>query len=174
MNKKIYIVVSFTGTILSRIVKIWTGKKYSHVSISLDDKLNEMYSFGRVNPYNPLAGSFVQESPKWGTLKRFKNTKAKIFSLEITEDEYKKISEEIDVFKNNGSNYYSFNRMGIVYAAFGKTKKKKNGFYCSEFVKHLLDKANVKHNLNNPVQPMDFLKLPNTKVIYEGGLREYI
>ena len=45
--KKIYIVLTYTGTFLSRIVNIYTGKKYSHVSISLDKNLEYMYSFGR-------------------------------------------------------------------------------------------------------------------------------
>lgn len=174
MNKKIYIILSYTGTILSRAVKLWTRKKYSHASISLDEKLEEMYSFGRTNPYNPFYGSFVHESPKWGTLKRFKNTKSIIISLEVSSKQYYKIKDEINFFKSKGSKYYTFNRLGIIYAGFGKDKKKINGYYCSEFVKHLLDKAEIMHNLKNPVQPMNFLELDNIKIVYEGKLRDYI
>ena len=57
--KKIYIILTFTGTILSRIVRIYTRKEYSHVSISLDQDLTKMYSFGRLNAYNPFSGVFV-------------------------------------------------------------------------------------------------------------------
>ena len=87
--KKIYIVLSFTGTILSRIVKLYTRKEYSHVSISLDKDLKHMYSFGRLNPYNPFWGGFVQESPNYGTFKRFKNSKIKIYSMEVSDEELK-------------------------------------------------------------------------------------
>lgn len=174
MNKKIYIIISFTGTFLSHAVKVWTRKKYSHVSISLDKKLNKMYSFGRTNPYNPFFGSFVQENPKWGTLKRFKNTKAIVFSMNINLKQYKNIEKEIETFKKNGSKYYTFNRLGIIYAGFGKIKKKKNGYYCSEFIKYLLDRAEINNNLKEPVQPMDFLNLNGIKKIYEGKLRDYI
>ena len=59
--RKIYIVLSFTGTILSRIVRFYTRKEYSHVSIALDENLDEMYSFGRLNPYNAFIGGFVHE-----------------------------------------------------------------------------------------------------------------
>ena len=48
--KKIYIVLTYTGTILSRIIKVFTKKEYSHVSIALDQDLKYMYSFGRLNP----------------------------------------------------------------------------------------------------------------------------
>ena len=86
--KKIYIILTYTGTILSRIVKIYTRKEYSHVSISLDRDLNQMYSFGRLNPYNPFIGGFVHEGVDRGTFKRFKNTKTKIYSMEIDEEKY--------------------------------------------------------------------------------------
>ena len=43
--KKIYIVLTHTGTILSKIIKYWTKDEFSHVSIALDEDLKEMYSF---------------------------------------------------------------------------------------------------------------------------------
>ena len=57
--KKIYIVLTYTGTILSRLVKYYTKKEYSHVSISLDENLEEMYSFGRLNAYIPFIGGIA-------------------------------------------------------------------------------------------------------------------
>ena len=59
--KKVYVILSYTGTILSKIVKAFTMKQYSHTSISLDENLKQMYSFGRLNPYNPFIGGFVHE-----------------------------------------------------------------------------------------------------------------
>ena len=59
--KKIYIVLTHSGTTLSKIIKGFTKDEFSHVSISLDKELNEMYSFGRLNPYNPFWGGFVHE-----------------------------------------------------------------------------------------------------------------
>lgn len=62
----LYIVVSQTGTLLSRVLKLITGAQYNHVSLGLQPDLEYMYSFGRKNPYNPFYGGFVIESPKWG------------------------------------------------------------------------------------------------------------
>ena len=45
--KKIYIILTFTGTALSRIIKLTTRVEFAHVSIALDEELKEMYSFGR-------------------------------------------------------------------------------------------------------------------------------
>ena len=38
--EKIYIVLTHTGTLLSRLIKAWTKDEFSHVSISLDEKLD--------------------------------------------------------------------------------------------------------------------------------------
>lgn len=48
-TKKIYIILTYSGTILSRLIKVYTREKYCHVSVALDENLNEMYSFGRLN-----------------------------------------------------------------------------------------------------------------------------
>jgi len=59
--KKIYIVISQTGTILSKIIKLVTKKEYNHASLSMEGSLEKMYSFGRKDPYNPFIGVFVIE-----------------------------------------------------------------------------------------------------------------
>ena len=50
-NRQLYIVISQTGTLLSRILKQITGAEYNHASISLSRDLERMYSFGRRHPY---------------------------------------------------------------------------------------------------------------------------
>ena len=42
--KEIYIVLTHTGTVLSRIIKNYTQDEFSHVSISLDKELKDKYS----------------------------------------------------------------------------------------------------------------------------------
>lgn len=84
-GKKIYIILTHTGTVLSKIIKGFTKDEFSHVSIALDIELKEMYSFGRLNPNNPFCGGFVHEYIDKGTFKRFYKTRAKVYSLEVTE-----------------------------------------------------------------------------------------
>lgn len=90
-TKQLYIVLSQTGTVLSRILKFTTGAEYNHSSISLSEDLSKMYSFGRKNPYNPFWGGFVKESPHTGTFKRFQGTKVIIFAVEIDENLHRTI-----------------------------------------------------------------------------------
>ena len=59
--KKVFLVFSHSGTILSKVIRLYTREKYSHISISLDEDLKRMYSFGILRPYNPFLGGFVHE-----------------------------------------------------------------------------------------------------------------
>lgn len=171
--KKIYIVLTYTGTILSWVVKSYTRKEYSHVSLSLDENLNEMYSFGRINAYNPFIGGFVRESTKFGTFKRFhKKIKTKVYSLEVDEKQYVKIKRMINNINNDKSNY-RFNMIGLLAVAFNLKVKRKKCFYCAEFVKHILDNSNIMISLPDIVRPDDFESLSGTKEIFSGLLDEY-
>lgn len=170
--KKIYIVLTYTGTILSKIIKMYTRKEYSHVSISLDENLDSMYSFGRKNAYNPFWGGFVRESTKFGTFKRFKRSKTKIYSLEVSDEDYSKIKNIIDEFNTN-KDKYSFNVLGLIGVCLNYKVKKVNSFYCAEFVKYVLENTSIKLNIPDVVKVDDFEKIKGSKVVYIGHLNEY-
>ena len=170
--KKIYIILTNTGTVISRIVKIYTRKKYGHVSIALDKKLKNMYSFGRLKATNPFIGGFVHESKNHGTFYRFKDTTATIYSLKIEDEKYNKLKEEIEFFKKTRREY-SFNTIGLFAVAAHLKIKRKNKYYCAEFVQELLSRANVHNEFPNIIKPEDFLKIPGLKKEYEGYLRDY-
>lgn len=171
-TKKIYIILTHTGTVLSRIIKKITKDEFSHISIALDKELNEMYSFGRLNPYNPFWAGFVHEHINSGTFKRFKLTETKVYSLEINEEEYNKIKKIIYDMKTRREKL-KFNIIGLFAVAFNRRIKFKNSFYCAEFVKYALEESGVKTNLPELIRPENFKKLDNIKLIYKGKLSEY-
>ncbi len=169
---KIYIVLTHTGTVLSQIIKSYTKDEFSHISISLDKELKQMYSFGRLNPYNPFYGGFVQEYIDKGTFKRFHNTKTKVCSLEITPKQYEEVKNNIAQIKENKKDY-KFNRIGLFAVGFHKRIKRKQAFYCAEFVKYVMEKAGIETDLPEIVKPEDFKKINGLQEVYIGLLREY-
>lgn len=172
--KKIYIIVSQTGTMLSRLIKMVTGKQYTHAAIALDGRLNKMYSFGRKTPYNPFVGVFVIENINQGTLRRFRKTTASILSLEVSEEQYEKMKEVITDIQRNRKQY-KYNVLGLLLAGFNKPRQVKNKFYCSEFVKYILEESNVDtSSLPQVVHPIHFLNLRYVQIEYEGVLRRYV
>lgn len=172
--KKIYIILTHTGTALSTIIKYYTKDEFSHISISLDENLEEMYSFGRLNPYNPFLGGFVHESIKNGTFKRFKNTRTEIYSLNIENEQYERLVKIIKYFNKN-KNKYSFNILGLACVSIKKKIKRKNNFYCAEFVKHVLKSAGVISVAGLPkiIKPEDFKNIDELNLEYKGLLKKY-
>ena len=173
--KKIYIVLTNTGTFVSNLIRKHTGDTYNHVSISLKRDLSEMYSFGRLNPYIFFYGGFVIESPKTGTFKRFHKTVARVYELEVEDETFASIEKEIAVFvvekKRFGYNYRGIlkARKNVYY------QKDKNRFYCSQFVHYLLVKSNVisANRFDGVVTPEKLSSIEGLHLCYEGLLREY-
>ncbi|MFI3306956.1 MAG: hypothetical protein R3Y21_00145 [Mycoplasmatota bacterium] len=171
--KKIYIVLTFTNTVISKLIKIKTNHEFCHSSISLDKNLDYMYSFGRLNPYTPLFAGFVQEYQHKGTFKRFKYTKVQIQELEVTDRQYLDISQAIREIELN-KKHYKFNIIGLVAAGANIKYKRKKALYCSEFVRMILEKANVDlTGIPAVAAPEMFKNLKNSKIIYNGLLTEY-
>lgn len=170
--KKVYLVLTYTGTILSKIIKYYTKEEYAHVSISLDEDLEEMYSFGRLFPYIAFIGGFVHERINEGTFKRFKNTQAKICTIEVTDEQYEKLRELIYTFKTN-KGLYRFNTIGLAGVVLKKKIKRKNYFYCAEFVKYALEETGITEDLPEIIRPQNFGEIKNIEICYKGRLKEY-
>lgn len=173
-GKYIYIILSQTGSIVSKWLKTFTKDEYNHVSISLDEALDEMCSFGRYYAYFPFWGGFVKESTKKGTLKRFKNTKSLIIKLSASEENVNGVRLKInEMFASKRK--YRYDMIGVVLAKFGKNKKRKYRYYCSDFVKEILIDNSILYREECPeiMKPMDFLTVHGGEVIYEGSLHDY-
>lgn len=170
--ENVYIVLSHTGTVLSNLIKTFTNAEFSHVSISLDKDLEEMYSFGRLNPYNPFYAGFVHEEIHSGTFKRFRNTKAEIYSLPVTKNQYIKIQKVLENMKSEKETY-SFNIVGLFANGLNIKYRQRHSFYCAEFVKYLLDRAEVDLELPDLVKPKDFVLPDRMNLEYRGLLRKY-
>ena len=168
----LYVVVTQTGTILSRILKVITHASYNHSSVSLDPTLRILYSFGRKNAYNPFWGGFVQESPFFGTFKRFSETEAVVLRFPVTADQREAISRRLE-YMHAHPNQYHYNTLGLLLAAFRIHLYREDYFYCSEFVKSvLLDSGVIREgDIGDIAKPIQFLDLPYGSVIYRGKLR---
>ncbi len=170
--KKIYIVLTRTGTLLSRIITGYTGAEFSHVSIALDEELMQMYSFGRLKAYNPFVGGFVHEYIDKETFKRFKNTKCKIYSMQIENNQYEEMKQTIDKIESK-KEQYKFNYIGLFAAGFNLRITYKHSFYCAEFVKYVIESAGIKTGLPEVIKPEYFKEMEGLREIYSGKLRNY-
>ncbi len=171
--QKVYIVLSQTGTALSRVLKLFTRAPYNHSSIALDRDLDTMYSFGRLNPYNPFVGGFVEESPHAGTFKRFKNTRVMVLEAEVSPEALNEVGTLIREMLRERARYH-YNYLGLLLAAIRVRWRQSNRYYCSEFVKAMAERLELDGVEDIPpiVKPIDFLELSH-RIVYVGKLRDY-
>ena len=170
-NDRIYIVLTNTGTIFSKVIKLYTKDPFTHVSLSLDNNLEHMYSFGRKHAYLPFPGGFVHENTKWGTFKRFKNTKSKIIEFKVTNEQFEKIESLVGDI-NNHKGEYKYDILGTLLAALGKNHNRNHAYYCSSFVYHIMTESGINLDFDEVVKPNDFASIDG-KTIFTGYLREY-
>ena len=175
MNKnsfKIYIILTQTYSIVSRIISLFSKSKYSHVSISLDKKCDKMYSFGRKVDYFAFIGSFKEENINKGLFLKSNKSLMALYELNVTLAQYKKIKEKINEIKENSDGY---NLIGVVLVPFN-VKLRRNKYYCSEFVNEVLESVGIKidNSFNKVVKPEDFISIKGIKLLYEGKICDYI
>lgn len=173
-EKKLYVVVSQTGSIVSKILKLLTGARYNHVSVALDETLTPMYSFARKYTYNPFWGAFVREYPGRGTLGRFKNTEVVVLELNCSSEQYDAVAARLEKMYREREKY-RYNYRGLFSAYFSKKYHKKHHYYCSEFVRDLLERSGIipENSFGDIAKPIDFLRLPQAACVYCGSLRKY-
>lgn len=141
-QKSVYIVLTRTTTIVSRSIAYLSGDKYTHASIAFDDKLNAMYSFGRLKPNNPFSGGFCQENVNEGVFKRCKVLPYAVIELKVTGEQYEKVNELVQEYIRNAIKY-RYNYAGLFFAWTGKAHKYTYRLYCSEFVYGLLYQSGI-------------------------------
>ncbi len=173
MQKKIYIVLTQTGTVLSNVIKRITGAKFNHSSISLTSTLVPMYAFGRRNPYNPFWAGFIKEAPGEGIFKRLPKTESKVISMEVSEDVYNELEILLEEMYDKRMKY-KYNFIGLCFAAFGIVLRRKDHLYCSEFIRDLFRQYKIEGYdlLDEIIQPVHFLRMPH-EAVYCGKINDY-
>lgn len=171
--KNIYIILTQSGTGVSKTLKFITKDTYNHASIALDSTLQEFYSFGRKKVNNPLNGGFIIETPFTAVFAKYSNTPCMVLELPLSNEQYNDMEELINTFIKNKENFkYAF--LGLFLTDTFLNLSNPNKFFCSQFVAHVLNKVGIK-TAKKPIHihPIDFLKLNNVKIIYEGILQKY-
>lgn len=172
--RKIYIVTTYTGTFLSYLIRKVSKSPYAHISLSLNEDLSPMYSFGRLNPKTPIFAGFVEENINEGLYEIKKNALCRVYSLEVDYYKYEILSQNI-MQVNNNREKYNYDVKGLVYLSFNKSRDKEYKYVCSHFVADMLYKSDIHIFDKQPslVKPEDFYNNCNLNLEYEGLLRNY-
>lgn len=170
-EKEVYILLTNTGSILTKLIKLYTKKPYNHASIAFDSHLSEVYSFGRKTARNPFIGGFVKEDVRTGL---FKQADCAIYSITVTESQIQKMKYYLQEIEDK-KKQYRYNFLGLFGVMFNKPIKRNNAFFCSQFVAFLLKKSNIIdfHKPISLIAPYDLQTVSKIQFLYEGKLKGY-
>lgn len=168
----LYIVLTRTNTVMSKLIGIFKNDEYTHAAISLDKGLNHMYSFGRRDTYNPFIGRFKKEDINQGIYKRCKTLPGAIIEIEVSKQQYENAKVLLNNFISNSDNY-KYNYKGLVHSLLNKEVCTDNRFLCSEFVYYILNESGVADFKisRNLVRPQNLINIEGN-IIYKGNLKE--
>ncbi len=173
-NKSLYVIVSMTGTLPSRLIRRREKSEFSHVSISLDRRLHHMYSFGRLCKWMIYPGGLVHEIPDRNVYRRFPHTKILIYEVKVTEGQYR---EAVRIVRKSWEVHRKlpYNMIGIIAANWNRYPYFPNAYYCTQYVGRILQHIGVHFTDKNyrKVDVIDFIGAEGFIPIYEGELRDY-
>jgi hypothetical protein len=170
-ERKVYILLTNTGSFLTKLIKLYTKKPYNHASIAFDCELTEIYSFGRKTARNPFIGGFVKEDVQAGL---FKQADCVIYSLTVTEVQFQRMHQYLQEFKIH-KHRYRYNFLGLFGVVFNKPVTRKKAYFCSQFVGSVLHDCNAAHFEKHLslITPHDLQKVTKIQFVYEGKLKDY-
>ena len=169
---EVYIILTDTGTLFTRLIKVFTKSSLNHASISFTKELDTTYSFGRKKANNPFIGGFVKENMN-GTL--FENATCSIFSCTVSKSEYDQMLEFVKQVETHQENY-KYNLIGLFGVLFNRKIKRNRAYFCSEFVATTLNNGGISITSKPEclVKPNDLVECDYFHSIYEGRLHSYL
>lgn len=174
MQHYVYLILSSSSSLPAKVIKRVSGNILNHSSISVDDSLKSMYSFGRTNCYNLFTAGFVKECQNQGFYKRFKDTYIKVYRLPVDECIFYQTKDYLENWYKNRDNY-SYSYLGLLLASVNRPLERENRYYCSEFVAKVFTDCNIRE-LNRNIhtyRPHYFEELEDKDLIYEGLFVDY-
>lgn len=173
--QRIFILLSQTNTRLARSIRKCTHTEFSHSSLVMDKNFDEMYSFTRKYPKNPVVGIFAKESFNTGVYSFSKDCLCLLYTSLVTNEEYDKIYEKINFFKNS-KKPFKFNNLGLFACWFKIIMPRKYKRVCSQFVAEAITEAGC-NNIIFPkhfwiMQPEDFKSTEGIDLVFRGKLKD--
>ncbi len=171
----IYILLTNTGTYLSRFIHILTRADYTHASMSFEEELQPLYSFSRKYVYLPLPAGLHHEPLEMGFFKKHSKIPCAVYKLEVDEETYLSAKAEVDEMLKNAK-HYRFSILGLVLCGCRIPLTRRRHYFCSQFVSHILDTVNAVELPHRPslMRPNDYTKIDSLECVFEGRLDELL
>ena len=171
--KTIYILLTRSGTLLSKLVYAVTGASYTHASMAFDEELNCLYSSTRKNGYTMFPAGPSKEYLNKGVFRLRGDAPCALYALEVTDEAYVRARRRAEHMMARGE-LYRFNTLGLILCALHIRWQRRRHYFCSQFVSEVLEKSGAVDLPKDStlMHPSDYTTLPGLECLYTGPLRE--
>ena len=170
-TKKMYVLLIRSNSLPSILIRMITRAMYTHASLGFSEDCMQLYSFARKYENLPLPGCFTSEKIDRGFMGKDPKTPCALYCFDVSEEVFDNTySEVMKMYEKRKA--YKYNYLGLILCGLGIEKTRKDKYFCSEFVAHMLKKTGAL-NIEKPTslfRPMDFRKLPQLNLVYEGNI----
>mgnify|MGYP002923021316 FL=1 len=150
-DHSIYILLTRSGTWFSRLIHLVTSDCYTHASIGLDGPSGPFYSFARRYEHFALPAGLVEERP--GV--RNRQIPCCLYELKVSDPVYRRLRRQLSGMYRQRERYH-YNLLGALSCYFNHPLRRKNHYFCSQFVAELLSASGAV-----PLRKAPSLYLPN-------------
>ena len=170
----IYVALVDTPGMFAYAIRKFLKQDYIHAVLSLDEELDEAYSFGRRNPFIPVIAGFEKEE-KTQILRAFPTARYRVCRLECTVEQKNQIRQMLHRdYERRFHLHYAV--LSLFYIVRGKEFYLKNHYTCSSYLARVLEECGMpisdKHF--SLVTPKDVYEYPDMEVVFEGSLAELV
>lgn len=160
-HKKIYILMTQYPGIDAKILRVRTQFPYTHTSIGFEEDMDTFYTF--------VSKGFLVESITRYDKPGRPSFPCALYEVTVSEKVYNKLKEEVLTYKENKGNF-KYSTLGLVLCFLKIPYKRKNKYFCSQFVAEVLHKCEaLKLKKKSTLYfPKDFLKHEELKLIFQG------
>ncbi len=165
----IYVMLTRTNTVYSRLIHAMTGDPYTHVSLGLGGGAEELYSFSRKRAHLPLPSPIVREDVPGSYLARHPYTRCALYRVSVPPEVRERVrSMVVGMYANRERYHYSL--IGAALCKLDIAHERAEHYFCSQFVAEVLGKCGAVSLPKSAslMRPADFASLPELEEIYTG------
>lgn len=169
---EVFVLLTDTKTLVSKISKWVTAQPYNHVSLMLTPDFDDgIYTFSLGNGVNGLRGGFMVEDRE-----NLKGSHYSLYRMAVSAEVHEKIRTRVEDYVK-GIQSTSYNHLGLFNAIFQKNifaSDDGQASICSEFVVEVLNFSGVElfaKRASSTIRPYDLIKSKLLKFYKRGVIR---
>ena len=170
-EKKVYILLTRSSTLFSRLIHLATDDGYTHVSIGLDGPSGPFYSFARRYERFALPAGLVRETVGSQVHATRRQIPCCLYELKVPAAVYQRLRRRLNDMYAQKEQYH-YNLLGVLACYFNHPLPRARHYFCSQFAASLLEYCGAVELGKTPdlIRPADFCQIPHFRPVYQGEL----